>query len=255
MALRIAGNSSGGSSDRMRRPGGGGNFGNPSKKVSSGTLKRPGPVAPQPRDLHQGRFDPAPVQPARNVSRSSSPYGGVYGGGDGGYGGGGPVEPVAPAVPTEEDYLAGDATYNATISALKKQLESFQTDVGMQRENRKLDYNTALKDLGYIAPGEGATDPSWNWEDTLTASGRAYQNQNNDFAARGMLQSQGYADSLENLSRSLMDQYTGIDQSNTQFNTDLDRQVTKAKDENTAASQAARAEAIMRRAAQYGFGV
>jgi len=155
------------------------------------------------------------------------------------------------------DNLKGDSTYQATLAALKKQLHNFTTDVGTQRSNRELDYNKALKDLGYIAPDPAAksTGPSWNWDDTLTASGRANQNQLNDFASRGMLRSSGYADSLQDLTRSLTDQYTGIDQANTQFNTDLDRQLARAKDENTSASQTARAEAIMRRAAQYGFGV
>lgn len=162
---------------------------------------------------------------------------------------------VGSGVPSEEDYLAGDGTYQATLSALARQLQSFQSDIDTQRGNRKLDYEKAVKELGYVRPGEAGGAASWNWDDMLTASGRAYQNNSNDYAARGMLQSQAYADSINNLQRSLLDQYTGIDQSNTQFNSDLDRQVTKAKDENTAASQAARAEAIMRRAAQYGFGV
>src|SRR5690606_33619111 len=150
------------------------------------------------------------------------------------YNGGGPggfSAPAAPAIPTEANYLAGDATYQATLAALKKQLQNFTTDINTQRSNRKLDYDKSLKDLGYVAPDPNArgAGPGWNWEDTLTASGRANQNQLNDFAARGMLQSSGYADSFQDLTRSLMDQYTGIDQSNTQFNTDLDRQLTRAK--------------------------
>lgn len=189
-----------------------------------------------------------------STSSYSSPYSSStsnYSSGVGDFGG----VTTNSGIPTEQDYLKGDATYQATISALKKQLESFTTDINTQRANRKLDYDKAIKDLGYIAPGEAGGEASWNWDDPLTASGRSYQNQLNDFAARGGLRSSGYADALNNLTRSLMDQYTGIDQSNTQFNSDLDRQLTKAKDENTAASQSARAEAIMRRAAQYGFGV
>lgn len=243
MARQIMGRSGSGRGGRSS----GGTFKDGRRAVNKPTP--PAPPAPTRRAVNR----PTSTSPQQNYSSGSpfsgSPYGGSPGGGDfgGGIMGGG-------GAPSEEDYLAGDATYQATISALKKQLESFTTDIGTQRSNRKLDYDKAIKDLGYIAPGEGG-EASWNFEDPLTASGRSYQNQLNDFAARGGLRSSGYADALNNLTRSLMDQYTGIDQSNTQFNSDLDRQLTKAKDENTAASQAARAEAIMRRAAQYGFGV
>ena len=218
----------------------------PGKAVDRTSLKTPAKAKSQP-------FSQTPRSTqSTQTSRSSNP---------GGYSSpissfGAPA-PSAPAAPTEQDYLAGDSTYQATIAALAKQLQNFNADISSQRGNRKLDYDKSLKDLGYVAPDPNArgAGPSWNWNDTLTASGRANQNQLNDFAARGMLQSSGYADSLQDLTRSLTDQYTGIDQANTQFNTDLDRQTARAKDENTSASQAARAEAIMRRAAQYGFGV
>lgn len=239
MALKISGGG------RRSSRGGG------RKKVTT-SLKAPARKA-------VNRPSPAPQRKAVNRPTSSqqsySPQ--SYSGSPGGYGSPAPVAPPAPPVPSEADYLKGDATYQATLAALKKQLQNFTTDIGSQRKNRKLDYNRSLKDLGYVEPDPNArgAGPSWNWDDTLTASGRANQNQLNDFASRGMLQSSGYADSFQDLTRSLMDQYTGIDQSNTQFNTDLDRQMSRAKDENTSASQAARAEAIMRRAAQYGFGV
>ncbi len=241
MALKIASNNSGSSSRGGSK---GGSFSGRSGSVR--TLKTPA----------KKTFNKPSAAPATNTSTSSTrsySQGGTF-----------PVQsfgdvaPAAPAMPTEADYLAGDSTYQATLAALKKQLQNFTSDIGSQRSNRALDYNKSLKDLGYIAPDPNARSaggPSWNWNDTLTASGRANQNQLNDFAARGMLQSSGYADSFQDLTRSLMDQYTGIDQANTQFNTDHDRQLARAKDENTSASQAARAEAIMRRAAQYGFGV
>lgn len=227
----------------------------------------PAPARPPARQAAAPIQRPAPQRAPQNYFQRSGGGGGNPGGGSpGGFfssggpgGGGGPGGDMSSfsvdsGVPSEEDYLKGDSSYQATLSALARQLQSFQADIDTQRGNRKLDYDKAVKDLGYIKPGDGG-QANWNWDDVLTASGRAYQNNSNDYAARGMLQSQGYADSVNNLQRSLMDQYTGIDQSNTQFNSDLDRQLTKTKDENTAASQAARAEAIMRRAAQYGFGV
>ena len=217
-----------------------------------------GPVSPYSKSW-------APLAPVRNAPRSqpakpagTSRNGGggggrsySGGGGGGSYGGGintfsAPVEPVAPS---EEDYLKGDATYQATISALAKQLANFNTDIDTQLAARKLDYDKALQQLGYMEGG------GWNFEDQMTAAGRAYQSMLNDFASRNMVQSQAYGDAQNDLTRTLNQQYEGLNTSNTQFVNDMTRQKTKARDENTAATQAARAEAILRRAAQYGFGV
>lgn len=242
MALKISSSGNGSSGGGRRAMG----KNVPARNAVRQSIKNP---APARRAVNTPVRSQAPAQYSSPQTYSSQSFGGSPGGGF--------VEPPAPAVPTEADYLAGDSTYQATLAALKKQLQNFNSDITSQRNNRKLDYDKSLKDLGYVAPDPNArgAGPNWNWQDTLTASGRANQNQLNDFASRGMLQSSGYADSFQDLTRSLLDQYTGIDQANTQFNTDLDRQVARAKDENTSASQAARAEAIMRRAAQYGFGV
>ena len=179
--------------------------------------------------------------------KSSPPYGG-------GGGGVGSLS-VQSAIPSESDYLKGDATYQATISALAKQLANFNTDIDTQLSNRKVDYDKALQQLGYIMPAKGATEGTWNFEDQMTAAGRAYQAMLNDFASRGMIQSSGYGEAQNDLTRTLNEQFKGLETSNKQFIDDMGRQKTKAADENTAAQQAARAEAILRRAAQYGFGV
>lgn len=203
------------------------------------------------RDLTQGMIPTKPKTPARKSSGGGG-GGGSYGGGGGGsYSTFGAVDT---GVPTEEDYLAGDATYQATLAALAKQLQNFTTDIDTQLSNRKIDYDNALGQLGWIGGVDGAA-PSWNFNDQNTASGRSYQQMLNDYAARGMIQSQAFGDAQNDLTRSLNKQYEGMNTANQQFIDDMGRQRTKASDENTAATQAARAEAIMRRAAQYGFGV
>lgn len=166
-------------------------------------------------------------------------------------GGGGPqIAPAvsAPSVISEEDYLAGDSAYQAQVAALKGALERYQADVGLQRTNYANDYNSGLRDLGY-----DEANKAWNWDDTLTASGRAYQNQLNDFASRGMLQSQGFADSNNDLQRMLGQQYDQMATNKTNFLTELDRGLANFQGENVSSQQAARAEAIARRAAQYGI--
>lgn len=228
-------------------PTGGGSFGT----VRGAALR--GGVSAVRNAASSARYNRPTPQP-----KSSPPYGG--GGGGGGYGGGGGGGggvgslSVQSAIPSESDYLKGDATYQATISALAKQLANFNTDIDTQLSNRKVDYDKALQQLGYIMPAKGATEGTWNFEDQMTAAGRAYQAMLNDFASRGMIQSSGYGEAQNDLTRTLNEQFKGLETSNKQFIDDMGRQKTKAADENTAAQQAARAEAILRRAAQYGFG-
>lgn len=158
------------------------------------------------------------------------------------------VAPVV-AAPSEEDYLAGDSGYQTQLSALQGALQRYLADSDFQRTNYTTDYNRSLRDLGY---DEGTK--AWNWNDKLTASGRGYQNQLDDFASRGMLQSQGYADAFNELQRMLGQQYDSLSSAKNTFMTDLDNQIANYKGENTSSQQAARAEALQRRAAQYALG-
>lgn len=205
---------------------------------------------------------PAPTYQRQIVGSSqktaAAPYGGGGGGnsygsaysGGGGGGGMGIMDVGAPAVsaPSEEDYLSGDSGFQTQQSALQGALQRFLADSDFQRSNYSTDYNKSLRDLGY---DEGSKQ--WNWNDKLTASGRGYQNQLDDYASRGMLQSQGYADAYNELQRMLGQQYDALSGAKTTFMNDMDNQVANFKGENTANMQAARAEALQRRAAQYGL--
>lgn len=234
--------------------------------------KAPSP-SPQPKPTPPGAgknqgavsFQKTAPAPARQSSQPFQKTGGGLPGGSGlpggysspgGYsdmglmGGGGPAPMVT--APSEEDYLAGDGSYQSQFAALKGALERYIADSDLQRTNYNTDYGTSLRDLGYTEGLEGAPG-KWNWDDVATTSGNAYQGQLNDYASRGMLQSQGYADAASNLERALNQQYGQIQTNKNNFMTDLDRQIANYKGENTSAQQAARAEAIARRAAQYGL--
>lgn len=214
------------------------------------------------------RFQPAgtnlPSREAIQTYRSGGGYaGGGGGGGGGGYedysggGGGGMMAPMsAPAAPSEEDYLGGDAGYQAQLAALLKALELYQADDTAQRTRYETDYGDAIKQLGWTPddPKTAEIDESkWNWDDQNTASGRANQTQLNDFASRGMLQSSGYARSKNDLQRSFNDQLGSTNRARTDFISQRDRDLAAYKNENTSSSQQARAEALARRAAQYGL--
>lgn len=164
--------------------------------------------------------------------------------------GGSPFGGGAPVVsgPSEEDYLSGDSGYQTQLSALQGALQRYLADSDFQKTNYETDYGRSLRDLGY---DEGAKE--WNWNDQLTASGKGYQNQLDDFGSRGMLQSSGYANAFQELQRMLGQQYDAMAGAKNTFMTDLGNQTANFKAENTANQQAARAEALQRRAAQFAL--
>lgn len=235
--------------------------------------------APSTRRGAGGTFGTTPTRNVANVSSrdtiSYAPstissadrqYGAVIpGGGGSSYGGsdygsgtysGYSAPPPPPPPPSEEDYLAGDAGYQAQLAALLKALDLFKADDTAQRTRYETDYGEALKNLGWTPDDPNTADineAAWNWEDMNTASGRAYQGQLNDFASRGMLQSSGYARANNDLQRSFNDQLGSVDRARTDFISQRDRDLAAYQNENTSSSQQARAEALARRAAMYGL--
>lgn len=191
------------------------------------------------------------VTPGRTYT-SSSPYSGGGGSGGGGTSGGGGGHSHgssgAAKKPTKKSYLKTDSIYQTQRAALTAAMQRYLADASYQRTNYDTDYAKANRELGY--------DPktkAWNLSDLMTASGRSYQGQLDDFAARGMLQSTGYAQEANNLLRTLQQQQSSMADARARFGTDLDRDVANYKAENTASLQAARAEAIARMAAKYSL--
>lgn len=237
------------------RRGSGGSFAK--KGWTGGASKRPAPTRNTSNTKSGGG-----ARPAATSKQVLGGGGGTYDLGFGGGSGGGfapmgaPAPAPAPAAPTEEDYLAGDAGYKAQLASLMKALSMYTADDTAQRTRYETDYGDALKNLGWTpdnAETEDVNESAWNWEDQNTASGRANQNQLNDFASRGMLQSSGYARANNDLQRSFNDQLGGVNRARTDFLGQRDRDLSAYKNENTSASQQARAEALARRAAQYGL--
>lgn len=170
-------------------------------------------------------------------------------------GGGGFVAPdagiSAPQV-NIEDYLASgaDSAYTAQMAALTKALENSQTDLRAQQGQYDVNYGDSVKNLGYIQddPATPQNEGAWNFTDTNNAAGRGFQNQQNDFAGRGMLQSSLYGTAQDNLTRSLSDQLGGMNTAKQNFGNDIARQGAAFGNQNTLSQGQAKAEAIARRA-------
>lgn len=153
-------------------------------------------------------------------------------------------KPTTPAKPTLDAWLAGDGTYHDQVTDTNLALKNALDDVNRQKADYQNTYQNDMRQLGW-------NGTQWNMADALTQSGRAFGQQAQDFAARGMLQSSGYGDNFTNLTRQLNDQVTNADTARQKYNTDLDAYgVTQNADALSAITQAKRA-AIARYGAKY----
>jgi hypothetical protein len=151
---------------------------------------------------------------------------------------------------TDEQYLSGDSQYQLQLAALQKALGDEQADTGAQQSKYNTDYSGAVKQLGWMQddPTTPQNEGAWNFQDTNTSAGRAFQNQQNDFAGRGLLQSSAYGTANDNLTRSLNDQLTSTNSAKDSFLADLARQQGTFASDNGNQVQQAKIEALARRA-------
>lgn len=220
-------------------------------------VPKPGPIITRKAAIAGGARSQALGNAAPPVASPISRGGGGGGGaGIGGIlGGGGSVGatdiPVGSQPVGEDDYLAGDSSYQLQLAALMKALQDGNADFDAQGSRYTTDYNDALKGLGWKQddPNTPENEGAWDFNDVNTASGRSFQNQQNDFASRGLIQSSLYGTANDNLTRSLNDQLGSVNTAKTNFMDDLTRKRTGLQSENTLSMQQARAEALARRAA------
>lgn len=143
-------------------------------------------------------------------------------------------KPKKPAIPNINKFLAGDTTYQGQLSDLQKQLEQFKTSNTSQRGIVSQDFATALKKL----------------QDQRTTDLSDLQN---DFAARGLLNSGLYTDALGKYNTDFQGQVGELNTSQQRSLSDLISSLAGYQTENSSSAAAARADAIRRRAQQYGI--
>lgn len=114
-----------------------------------------------------------------------------------------------PVLHIDPNAYKGDPGYIAQANALHAALQNYESDYTNKTGQYNTQYAQAVKNLGWN-PGVGTAPGEWALKDTNTAAGRSYQAQNNDYAARGLLQSSMYAQAVDNLMRSLNDQNTSL---------------------------------------------
>lgn len=222
-------------------------------------------TAPTPLKFNSGSYNPKPNVPkattatrktnngtgqvGSNATGSYSLSGGTDFGSTGGVvdpAMGADVQAAQPPVISEDEYLANeDGVYTAQMAALDAAFNSLNTDLDAQDQNYTTTYNKNLKDLGWDGQG-------WSM-DPMTAYGSAFTSNKNDFAARGLFDSSGYADSRENLDRNFLDQRTGMETAKQQFGSDIIRQREAGTADKGANAARAKADALARYQALYGL--
>ena len=117
---------------------------------------------------------------------------------------------------------------------------------GLQGNTYNKDYDRNLKDLGWDATTKG-----WNPNDRLTSYGSSYNNQLEDYAARGMFDSTAYNQAKGNLERGFQDQYNSMDSAKQTFLADLLNQYNSAYADSEVGKNQAKIDATARRTAEY----
>lgn len=223
----------------------------PSIKPKAQTLSVPKTAAPAStaRDNFQvvdsaGTYD-AGAQSYTGGGTSSGGYNPDYGNGATAA-----IAAAQPPAQSDDDWLGQDSGFQATLAALLKASQGFNTDLDTQKSRYSTDYDQAVRSLGWTQddPGTPQNEGMFSQDDTNTASGRSYQSQLNDFASRGLLQSTLFDDARTNLTRSLTDQLGGVNTSRQNFMDDLTKQKTQYADQYAIDQQQARQEALQRRA-------
>lgn len=163
-------------------------------------------------------------------------------------------EPLPPELPpakpamTDAEFLAQDNEFLDTSASLDSELANLKAQLSRERGDYELDINNSKRNMGSLEGG------GWNTKDKLTGYGNAFNNQQNDFASRGMLDSSLYGGALDDLNRGFQTQRSDLDQALSQFTGGQSEQLTQAGSAKDAAILAARRQALARMAASLNLG-
>jgi hypothetical protein len=174
-----------------------------------------------------------------NYSSGSSRRHSSGGGGNSGGGGGGGYTPPkpkpAPKPPSINDYLGTDSVYQNAVRGGKRSLADFLSELGRRR-------------------GEAGTQ----FKQTTASMERDRVQQlddlRNEFASRGLIQSGLYGQEQGTFQKKFGEQQTALKQQQAALLADLLGQQKNYQRENDLATEAAKQEALMRRAAKYKIG-
>lgn len=162
-----------------------------------------------------------------NYSERSSGGGNYSGGGGGSY--------TAPKPPSISSYLGTDSTYQNAVRGGKRSLADFLSDIGRRRGEAGTQFNQTSASME---------------RDRLKQLDDIRQ----EFASRGLINSGLFGQEQGKFQQTFMDQMNTLKQQQASLLADLLSQETNYKREQELALEAAKQEALLRRAQQYNIG-
>lgn len=170
--------------------------------------------------------------------------------------------PSPPPQMNQDEWNAQDSAYLSENSGIKLTLDQALAQLADQRKTYQTDFGTATRNLGWNwqdANNDGIADDTelgagaWDPTNQQGAYGQAYQNQQNDFSSRGMMDSSFYGDALTEMNRGFTNQYDQSLAARNNFLAQIASGENQARDTSASAQERARLSATERRAAAYGL--
>lgn len=170
-------------------------------------------------------------------SRGSSSSGGRSSGGGGGGGRsvGSSVSKAAPKIPSLASYLGTDSVYQSALSGGKRTLGDYLSELSRRR-------------------GEAGTQFTQTQSNMERDRVQQLEDLKNEFASRGLIQSGLYGEEQGRFQEQFSQQSQALEQQQAALLADLLSQEKNYRRENDLAAEAARQEALARRAAKYNIG-
>lgn len=242
--------------------------------INNAVQKKPASVVQQPGVFAQQNAPyalPTPVRASSASTGTKAPAAPMPNrvGGSGGAGGSGGVgyaalagseaiipQADAPKVQDFESWKAGggnigDSTWMAENASAQSEYEQLLASLAQQNTSYLNDWNSGMKSMGWKPQGDDYTQGQWDPTDLLGAYGQANNNQLNDFAGRGMLDSMFYGNAQQDLNDRFNRQRSeALNQRNT-ANQEYSTNKANADSTRAAAQNRALAEAYARYAANY----
>lgn len=258
----------------MALEGTGSNGGRYAGKVTTTTSKKPttatAPRVSAPANIPvNNMFSDLPVAPITPIkpqtpqtsskSATSAKSAGVsYSGGGVGTTPTGAVAETAAAPSGPQSYDAwktgggniGDSTWTAQNAAAEAEYQNLLNSLALQNTNYLNDWRSGLKSLGWKA---GADDTgSWDPTDLLGAYGQTFNNLQNDYSGRGLLDSTFYGQAQEDMNRRFEQQRNDMNQARLATNNTYGADRANAARTRQSAQDQALAEAYARYTSNYG---
>lgn len=142
--------------------------------------------------------------------------------------------PVAPIVPSLDQYLGGDTTYLDQIRQFDRTLGDFIANLGTRKTRLTADYGENKRNMGQTHDKD-------------------IEQIKNDFASRGLIDSGLFVDENAKYEKDYAQQLADFERQYGQSQQDLTTEDTQFRREQDLSKEAARADAARRRAEKYGL--